>query len=76
MKGIPGRMEKVISEPFNVVVDYASAQKQPQNDKKQVDDFIIKNPTYSDKISKMFEVPGVTDKDILDWLKANNIKIQ
>ncbi len=23
MKGIPGRMEKVISEPFNVVVDYA-----------------------------------------------------
>ncbi len=38
--------------------------------KSQVDDYIKSNPTEAETIAKLYEVPGATDADIQNYLKA------
>ena len=41
--------------------------------KSQVDTFISSNPAQAETIAKLYEVAGATNKDIYDYLKANNL---
>lgn len=58
------------------LIDYANPQVSPEEESRnQVNNYITSNPADAETIAKMYEVPGATDQDIFEYLKANgNIK--
>jgi hypothetical protein len=45
--------------------------KEPQvNPKDAVNTYVKSNPTDAETVAKLYEVPGATDQDIYDYLKA------
>ncbi|MEI6532501.1 MAG: hypothetical protein WCO06_01535 [Candidatus Roizmanbacteria bacterium] len=45
----------------------------PERAKNEVDTYIKTNPNNAETIAKLYEVPGATDQDIYDYLKANGL---
>jgi len=61
---------KAVWDLFGVGKNYDAVNLNP---KKTVDTYIKSNPAQADTIAKMYEVPGATDKDIYEYLKANKL---
>ena len=53
------------------ILDYSNMSE--INPKNLINNFIKNNPQQANIIAKMYEIPGATDQDIYDYLKANNL---
>lgn len=71
----PTDLEPSRIDALNKSTEMVSYEGQDRLSKKTVDSYIKANPNDAEDIAKMYEVPGATNKDIEDYLRANG-KIQ
>lgn len=64
---------KQVWDLFGVGAQYKPAAAQV-NPKDAVDTYVKSNPTQADTVAKLYELPGWTDQDVLDYINQLNTK--
>ncbi len=66
----PTDLEQSRIDKLNKSTEMVGYEGQNRISKANVDSYIKANPAEAESVAKLYEVPGATDKDIEDYLKA------